>query len=373
MMRAYGLPILTAVFLFPVLATLAVLPYTIHQYRKFGSLSKFKTLVLFSFGFYLLCAYFLVILPLPSIEEVAQMTSPRTLLEPLRVVRQFRQYSVLNLTDPSSYIPALKQQVFLQPFFNIMLTLPFGVYLRYLTKINAKRALLAGFLLSLFFELTQLSGLYFIYPRPYRLFEVDDLITNTLGVGLGYAIEPLLSILIPSATELNQDATSTTSQHVSFTRRLAAYAIDWLLLALIIQILSSGWPTLTLTNYTHYLIATTGYFTLIPIIWQGATPGKALVKIRIIKQTDKRTSKRALAIRQLILHGILLANTLFYLPATLAASQSQTGTELILPLGGLLVTSSAQLLILFDIAFTMTGKSHQLFYERLTHLKQTTY
>ncbi|MGO4927835.1 VanZ family protein [Fundicoccus sp. Sow4_F4] len=372
MMRAYMLPILTAVFLFPVLAALAVLPYAIHQYRKFGSISKFKTFIVFSFGFYLLCAYFLVILPLPSIEEVAQMTSPRTLLEPLRVVRQFRQYSVLNLTDPTSYIPALKQQVFLQPFFNIMLTLPFGVYLRYLTKINAKQALLAGLALSLFFELTQLSGLYFIYPRPYRLFEVDDLITNTLGAGLGYAVEPLLSFVIPSVTQLNQSA-RTTSQHVSFTRRLAAYALDWLILATTVQFLSIGWPALTLANYTHYLIVSTSYFVLIPIIWQGSTPGKALVKIRIIHQESGRATIPSLAIRQLLLNALLLANPLFYIPATLVATQSQTGTDIILPLGGLLVTSTAQLLFLLDIGFTLIGKSHQLFYERLTHLKQTTY
>ena len=31
------------------------------------------------------------------------------------------------------------------------------------------------------FELTQLSGLYFIYPRSYRLADVNDLINNTVG------------------------------------------------------------------------------------------------------------------------------------------------------------------------------------------------
>ena len=31
-----------------------------------------------------------------------------------------------------------------------------------------------SFLLSLFFEVTQLTGLYFLYPGSYRLFDVDD-------------------------------------------------------------------------------------------------------------------------------------------------------------------------------------------------------
>jgi glycopeptide antibiotics resistance protein len=41
------------------------------------------------------------------------------------------------------------------------------------------------FLLSLIIESAQLTGLFFIYPGSYRLFDVDDLITNTLGGFLG--------------------------------------------------------------------------------------------------------------------------------------------------------------------------------------------
>lgn len=44
--------------------------------------------------------------------------------------------------------------------------------------------------LSLVFELTQLSGLFGLYPRPYRLADVDDLMTNTLGGMVGYWLRP---------------------------------------------------------------------------------------------------------------------------------------------------------------------------------------
>ena len=53
------------------------------------------------------------------------------------------------------------------------------------------------FLLSLFFELTQLTGLNFIYPRQYRLFDVDNLMINTLGGILGYFIMNKLKVLLP--------------------------------------------------------------------------------------------------------------------------------------------------------------------------------
>lgn len=43
------------------------------------------------------------------------------------------------------------------------------------------------------FELTQLSGLYFIYPRSYRLADVNDLINNTVGGIVGYWLTPLFT------------------------------------------------------------------------------------------------------------------------------------------------------------------------------------
>ncbi|MGE9575057.1 VanZ family protein, partial [Escherichia coli] len=69
----------------------------------------------------------------------------------------------------------MKQSVFLEPAFNVLLLIPFGIYLRYYFRLSFMKTMIASFCLSLFFELTQLSGLYFIYPRPYRLFDVNDL------------------------------------------------------------------------------------------------------------------------------------------------------------------------------------------------------
>lgn len=48
-----------------------------------------------------------------------------------------------------------------------------------------RTALLLGSGLSLTLELTQLTGLWGIYPCAYRQFNVDDLIMNTLGVCAG--------------------------------------------------------------------------------------------------------------------------------------------------------------------------------------------
>lgn len=54
------------------------------------------------------------------------------------------------------------------------------------------------------FELTQVTGLYFIYPRGYRLFDVDDLIANTLGGLAGYFVAAPFLKFLPTRAELDQ-------------------------------------------------------------------------------------------------------------------------------------------------------------------------
>ena len=76
------------------------------------------------------------------------------------------------------------------------------------------------FLLSLFFELTQLTGFNFIYSRPYRLFDVDNLMINTLGEILGYFIMNKLKVLLPSREEIND------SVKVSVLRKITSILID---------------------------------------------------------------------------------------------------------------------------------------------------
>lgn len=71
-MSSYVFPIKAAVLSFPFLAMLITAPFLIYYYRKYGQLGKLRSLILYSFVFYLLCIYYLVILPLPSIDTVAQ-------------------------------------------------------------------------------------------------------------------------------------------------------------------------------------------------------------------------------------------------------------------------------------------------------------
>lgn len=60
------------------------------------------------------------------------------------------------------------------------------MFLRYYKSYSIKKVIISSFILSAFFEFTQVTRLYGIYPKPYRLCDIDDLILNTLGGVVGY-------------------------------------------------------------------------------------------------------------------------------------------------------------------------------------------
>lgn len=70
---------------------------------------------------------------------------------------------------------------------NLLICIIIGMGLvRFLTHWLASAA--AGFAMSLSVEITQLTGIFGIYPCPYRQFDVDDLILNVSGVVIGFVV-----------------------------------------------------------------------------------------------------------------------------------------------------------------------------------------
>ncbi|HIT23271.1 MAG TPA: VanZ family protein [Candidatus Faecimonas intestinavium] len=176
----YLLAIKTAVILFPLLAFLITGPFILYQYHKYTSISPLKTLIIYSFIFYLLCAYFLVILPLPSKDSVINNPDWMIQMIPFHFIVDLIKENPLILGNPKTYISAILDPSFYVVAFNILLFVPFGMFLKYYKGYSLKKIILASLLLSAFFEFTQLTRLYGLYPKPYRLCDIDDLILNTM-------------------------------------------------------------------------------------------------------------------------------------------------------------------------------------------------
>lgn len=137
-MTTYLVPIQTALIVFFVLINIIAVPVLLWEYHKKGALTLFKGIVIYSFIFYLITAFFMTLLPLPSKEFVATLTGAYAQLTPFMFVQDIIRETSLELLNLRSYFSALTQPVVLQVVFNIILTIPFGVYLRYYFKKDLK-------------------------------------------------------------------------------------------------------------------------------------------------------------------------------------------------------------------------------------------
>lgn len=288
-MRTYLMPIQTAIFTFIVLSGLITFPYLAWKYHKRGALTFWQMVVEYAMVFYLLTAFFMTLLPLPTIAEVAKMTGPTTQLIPFRFVSDFLRETKLVWGDSSTYAIALTQGVVIQPLFNIVLTIPLGVFLRYYYKRSFTYTLTASFLLSLFFEVTQLTGVYWLYPRAFRLFDVDDLLLNTLGGIVGYWLTPLLVFFFPTKEDIERQALQKAAT-VSFIRRFIAYSIDLILIRFIVGFFFSD----ELVIFFFFALLTS----LTMIYTKGQTLGSRFVHLKVVSQTAGALTTKQILIRQ---------------------------------------------------------------------------
>lgn len=307
-LNSYLFPILHAFLTFPFAALLFTLPFLLVQYRRHGYVNKIRALVLYLFLLYLMNALFLVLLPLPASFHNAPLHGGALQLTPLNFIQDILKETSVSAVHPSTYLHLLKERAFLQVAFNIILTIPFGMFLRYYFRARWVRAILFSFLLSLFFEITQVTGIYGIYDHPYRVFDVDDLLMNTLGGMIGILIAEWLSGLLPRIERLDANL-DISEKRVTFTRRGIALMIDgcaWLPLEILCEIMNIP---------GDFWVSTTIYFMLIPYLSQGQTLGKWVVRIQVVEHSDsegdtqtlkERVSLWALIVRYGLLYWILL-------------------------------------------------------------------
>ena len=251
----------------PFIALLFVLPYTVYGYIRRKVVDVWKCTYLYIFCLYFLCAYFVTWLPLPTAETFAT-------LKPMS--------ELIQLMPFQSFLDIKRETLFRDLaiiLFNMAMTMPLGYFLREYFRVSLKKTLLLGFLTSLLYELTQLTGLFFIYPRAYRIFDVDDLIINTLGAFLGYAVAPLISGLLPQVSDTKGQRLVHGSE-VAFEHRAIAAVIDFLTV-LAVTVLAIVWvPALqapmtsrqSLLRFPLFF----AFFLVIAVLYSLLTKGRTL-------------------------------------------------------------------------------------------------
>lgn len=373
-MHDYIIPIQTAFLVFPFIAFLFTFPYMLYQYRKFGAIPALRTIIVYSFILYLMSAYFLVILPLPPIDEVAHYTTPTMQLIPFQFIADWINETHIIWNDIHTYVEIVSNPVIYQVLYNILMTLPFGIYLRYYFKRNLLETIGLTFLLSLFFELTQLTGLYGIYPRGYRLFDVDDLIINTFGGCLGYLVTPLFSWLFPSKDKLDQISYEK-GKHVTFTRRMIAFGIDIVVVTILTSFITIPSRFQGVEKFlnilgvsSEYVCAIIIYFMILLPLWHGKTVGKNILKLRVVTDENQNVKWYHCLVRYGILYFVILPAP-FVVLSLLAHLSGQVLFLQLFLLGIITLLMILYISCIFQIFVSVFTGDKLLFYERLSHTK----
>lgn len=298
-MKAYLFPIKVALLLFPLLAALISLPYAVHDYRKYGKINKLETFLFFSFVFYIITAFFMTLLPLPIVDKPRIPAGHYIQLVPFTFVSDFLRNTSFVLSNPSSYLHIFSEGAFMQVLFNAILLLPLGVYLRYYFKRSLKQTIIITFLVSLFFEITQLTGIYGIYKYPYRLFDVDDLMLNTLSGIIGYYVTPIFTYILPDINKVKSTQFSE-GTYSPYLKRIIAFVIDWTICSFF----------LFSNTIFVFIIVTFVYFILIPYLTNGFTIGKRLLKMRLEGHSNRLRFIDVFKRYSLLMYGYFLTNNI---------------------------------------------------------------
>lgn len=342
----------------PFVALVFALPYTVYGYVRTKNVDVWRCTYLYTFCLYFLCAYFVTWLPLPTAKT----------LENLKPMSEF-----IQLVPFQSFMD-IERETLLRDLaiilFNVAMTMPLGYFLREFFHVSLKKAVLAGFLTSLLYEITQLTGLFFIYPRAYRIFDIDDLIINTLGAYLGYVIAPLISGLFPKVSDKKNHRLVQGSE-VAFVQRAIAAAIDFLVVLAAAVLIIICVPALqtpmtsreSLMRFPLFFV----FFIVIAAVYsfllKGHTLGYRLTGLRLMTGNGLAANRMQCLMRILLMYVCVFAIP-FWVMFFMSICTEYTGAKSILwvLISALLMMCAAK--ILLEMMFNAVTNGSSMFYDR---------
>ena len=363
-MNLYVESIKQAVDIFPIVMILFTIPYIAYNYHKYGSIFSLRIIIIYSFLLYLICIYRLVILPIPSPEKAATLHGHKMQLVPFTFVEDIIKKSDIVLREPKTWLRLINNKAFLVAAFNMFMTFPFGAYLRYYFRYSATKSFVLSFLLSLFFELTQLTGLYFIFKGSYRIFDVDDLIQNTFGSMLGFFFVGFFLKVLPSREEMDKLSFRRGVQ-VSFLRRLFSFGFDtffFVIMSFATAFLARAYDFNPKFWWGYIMLFV--YFGIFPIFFKGSTFGMMITSTRISSVTGQKAYWYQYIIRFLSLEFIILWFPIQLNDFLISLAESGDLTESASVILHLIIYGTYAIYIFYAMLMIVLHK--QLFYERLS-------
>lgn len=382
-MSPYIIALRTAYIAFPFVALALTFPYVLYQYHKYGSLMAYRIVVVYTFWFYVLCMCFLVSLPLPTFEEVSCMTDNMVRLVPFQFLTDIRHEADIAVAgwDLQTLSAVVHTQTFFEVAANIVMMIPFGIYLHYYFRQSWPKVMVLGFCMSLFFEVSQITALFGIYPRPYRYFDVDDLICNTAGAVAGSWITPLCTFFLPKREKLDE-LSYERGRNVTFLRRLTGMIVDMGVTAVACVVLyyliknsthivepGSDLYTRCVFLFKIYIVWVLAYFCVVPAVSGGMTAGRHIVGLRLVNGDGSRANPLRIMIRQMIVYYVVMPAPGYAFLSYVILSYYPSGWQRIACVWAICLFMLIMLLYICDIFVNTLARHNKLFYDRLSGTK----
>ncbi|QQQ75711.1 VanZ family protein [Saccharothrix sp. 6-C] len=285
MLSSYLESIRTGFAAFVGVGVLVLLPLIALHYYRFGRVEPRRAVVLYGLLAYGLVALALIFLPFPSslVCDGETMLSTR----PFQWVTDMRHNLAAN--GRSGLGAVVTSTAFLQQAFNVALFVPLGVVLRKSYGRGAFAVVAIGLGISLAVEVVQYTGNLGVYPCPYRIADVDDLISNTTGALVGWMLAPV-ALVVPAVP--HPDASTAPPHTVTVPRRFAALMVD-------VVILIVG-THLVFGDNLWWLVALTVAIRVVLPSATGRTPGGWLLRYRLGRADGGRANPLRVFLRELL-------------------------------------------------------------------------
>lgn len=304
-----------------VVATLIALPYFVVQYRRRGRLGFWPTAAAFIGLTYTFGIIVFTMLPVPA--NMAAYCARNLDLVQLRPGQFIADIIREGVGSPSAIV---HNRAILQVVLNMALFVPLGVFLRRgrpgRNPGDPRRptpfvlAIIAGFLVSLAIELTQLSAVWGIMPCQYRMFDVDDLIANTAGTIIGFVLGAWAARL-PGGPH---PALRYQPRPVTAGRRILAWVIDVALVWFVGVLLLGVAIVLTMLfdpeqrsrdavgAFSQYAALVPALAVVIPTLVSGRTPGEFAVYLAPISRGERPSFAQRIVRTLLGMAGVTLVS-----------------------------------------------------------------
>lgn len=267
-----------AILMGAIVCTVLFVPFVAVSYRRRGTLTFGRIVLWVAAAVYGLAIWTYTLLPLPQSNDYACAPinlDPTTLIDDVR--------DALATGNP------LTSVFLLQLVFNVLLFVPLGFFMRVLAGRGIVVAGLVGLGISLLIELTQVTGVWGLYPCAYRIFDVVDMMTNTSGALIG----SIIALMVPrhlGTTDVSAEAAK--PRPVTRWRRLLAMVCDalgfWLVAVGVTVTIALGYAALTGVTDVGDWPATVGTMSAV-VLWTlftlatGQSIGDFAVMLRYVE------------------------------------------------------------------------------------------